>query len=76
MKAMVCEMCQGNDFVKQDGFFVCQFCGVKYSPEEAKRMIIEGTVSVEGTVKVDNSDFIQKSLANARRAMQKEDWEV
>lgn len=30
---------------------------------------------VSGTVKVDNSAFVEKYLANARRAKQKEDWE-
>ena len=68
-------MCDSNDLVKQDGMYVCQNCGTKYTVEEAKKMMIEGTVDVRGTVKVDNSSFVQKSLANARRAMQKEDWE-
>ncbi len=31
-------------------------------------MMIEGTVEVQGTVKVDNSAFIERYLANARRA--------
>ncbi len=75
MKALVCEMCGAKDIVKQDGYFVCQFCGMKYSPEEAKKMMIEGTVDVQGTVKVDNSAFVEKYLANARRAYEKEDWE-
>ncbi len=74
MKALVCEMCGAKDIVKQDGYFVCQFCGMKYSPEEAKKMMIEGTVDVQGTVKVDNSAFVEKYLANARRAKEKEDW--
>lgn len=68
MNKIMCEMCGSNELIKQDGNFVCQFCGMKYSPEEAKRMM------VEGTVKIDNSDFVQKYLANARRAKQKEDW--
>jgi predicted phosphohydrolase len=38
MKALVCELCNGNDFVKQDGVFVCQFCGTKYTLEEAKKL--------------------------------------
>lgn len=38
-------------------------------------MMIEGTVNVQGTVKVDNSAFVQKYLENARRAYAKEDWE-
>lgn len=72
---MQCELCGSTDFMKEDGVFVCQYCGAKYSPEEAKKMMIEGTVDVQGTVKVDNSSFVQKYLANARRAKQKEDWE-
>ena len=75
MKQLTCEMCGGTDLMKQDGAFVCQNCGMKYSVEEAKRMMIEGTVDIQGTVKVDNSDFIQKYLANARRAYEKQDWE-
>lgn len=38
MKAMICEMCGGRDFIKQDGFWVCQFCGCKYSTEEERQL--------------------------------------
>ncbi|MBQ3501749.1 MAG: TFIIB-type zinc finger domain-containing protein, partial [Oscillospiraceae bacterium] len=31
MKSMTCEMCGNNDLVKQDGYFVCQYCGTKYT---------------------------------------------
>lgn len=75
MKQLTCEMCGGTDLIKQDGVFVCQNCGMKYSVEDAKRMMIEGTVDVQGTVKIDNSAFVEKYLANARRAYEKEDWE-
>ena len=75
MKKLTCEMCGSTDLMKQDGVFVCQCCGMKYSVEDAKKMMIEGTVDVQGTVKVDNSAFVEKYLANARRAKQKEDWE-
>ena len=75
MKQMKCEMCGGTDLIKQDGVFVCQSCGLKYSVEEIRSMMIEGTVDVQGTVKVDNSAFVEKYLANARRAYDKEDWE-
>ncbi len=74
MKQLTCEMCGGTDLMKQDGAFVCQNCGMKYSVEEAKKMMIEGTVEVQGTVQVDNTAFVQKYLANARRAKEKEDW--
>lgn len=75
MKRVACEMCGDSDLIKQDGVFVCQSCGMKYSVEEAKKMMIEGTVEVQGTVKVDNSAFVEKYLTNARRAYDKEDWE-
>lgn len=75
MKQLVCEMCGSTELMKQDGVFVCQFCGCKYSVEEARKMMVEGTVDVQGTVKVDNSAFVEKYLANARRAYEKEDWE-
>ena len=75
MGRIVCEMCGNSDLLKEGDYFVCQFCSAKYTVEDARKMMIEGTVDVQGTVKVDNSDFIQKYLQNARRAKQKEDWE-
>ncbi len=41
MKKIVCEICESTDFVKDDGLFVCQGCGCKYSAEEAKKMMQE-----------------------------------
>ena len=68
MNQLKCEMCGSTDIVKQDGMFVCQVCGTKYSVEEAKKMMIEGTVEVTGTVKVDSSDELEKLYKVARRA--------
>ena len=62
MKQMVCETCGSTDLVKQDGFFICQTCGTKYSVDEAKKMTIEGIVNVSGTVKIDESDKISKYM--------------
>lgn len=78
MKQIVCEVCGSNDLVKEDGCFIYQYCGAKYSPEEAKRLIVEvnGKVDVSGSkVTVDNTSFVERSLENARRAKAKEDWE-
>lgn len=68
MKQLTCEMCGSTDMMKQDGVFVCQTCGTKYSVEEAKKMMVEGTVNVAGTVKVDNSEQIGKYMAMAQSA--------
>lgn len=68
MKTLTCEMCGSTNLIKQDGVFVCQQCGTKYSVEEAKKMMVEGTVSIKGAVKVDNSEEITNLLIAARRA--------
>jgi hypothetical protein len=61
-------MCGSTNLLKQDGVFVCQSCGTKYSVEEAKKMMVEGTVNVEGTVKIDTSSELQNLYEIARRA--------
>lgn len=62
-------MCGSTDLIKQDGVFVCQMCGCKYSIEEARKMMIEGTVEVAGTVKVDNTGLIDSYLQMAENAL-------
>lgn len=62
MKAMVCEMCGSQDIIKQDGMYVCQHCGTKYSIDEARKLF------VEGIVKIDHSDEVQRLYEVARRA--------
>ena len=68
MKPLTCEMCGSTNLIKEDGVFVCQSCGTKYSVEEAKKMMVEGTVDVKGTVKVDTSDELKNLYEVARRA--------
>ena len=75
MKALMCEMCGSHDIIKQDGLYVCQACGTKYSVEEARKMMFEGTVEVQGTVKVDNSDRLKNLYTLARRARDSDDSE-
>ena len=60
MNAIICEICGSNDLVKQDGLFVCQHCGTKYTVEEARNLL--------GTVKIDKSEESQNCLTLARRA--------
>lgn len=60
MKALVCEMCSGNDVVKQDGYFVCQHCGTKYTAEEARKLIIEGSIDISGSkISVENLQSVK-----------------
>lgn len=62
-------MCGSTNLVKQEGVFVCQSYGCKYSIEEAKKMMIEGSVDVSGsTVKVDTQQRKENLYEIARRA--------
>lgn len=67
MKAIVCEMCKSNDIVKQDGLYVCQNCGTKYTPDEATKLMVDISGS---TVKIDTSDEIENLYTLARNARQ------
>lgn len=75
MKPLTCEMCGSTEIVKQDGMYVCQSCGTKYSVEEAKKLMVEGTVEVQGTVKIDSSNRLQNLYTLARRARDNNDSE-
>ena len=75
MKAIKCELCGSNDVVKQDGLFVCQHCGTKYSTEEAKKLMLDGTVNVQGTVRIDDTYELKNLYENARWAKSTNDCE-
>lgn len=64
-----CPNCSADiqlDDSREFGF--CNFCGTKVMQD---KIVVEH----RGSVKVDQSEFIQKSIANGRRALEKEDWE-
>lgn len=46
MQAIKCELCGSNQLIKKDGCFQCEHCGTKYTLEEAKKLIVSGTVEV------------------------------
>lgn len=71
MKQLTCEMCGSTDLMKQEGIFICQSCGMKYSAEEAKKLMIEGTVKIDNKDKIENwkkSAREQLSLGNNSQA--------
>jgi len=68
MQKLTCEMCGSNDIIKENGLYVCQHCGIKYTPEEAKPLFISGTV------KIDNTQEIENLYQLARRSIDEEDY--
>ena len=71
MKKLICEMCGSNDLVKQEGLFVCQACGSKYSVEDAKKMMVE----VSGQVSIDDSGKLATYIQMADSAYSAGNWQ-
>lgn len=74
MKEIICEMCGSNDIVKQDGVYVCQSCGTKYSPEEAKKLMVEGTVTIDKSSEKDNLKTLAKRYYNNQEWEKADDY--
>lgn len=70
MKALTCEMCGSTEIIRKDGLYVCQACGTKYSVEDAKKMMAEGTVEVKGTVKIDKSHELDNLIHLCESALE------
>lgn len=68
MKQLVCEMCGSADLIKQEGVFVCQSCGTKYSVEDAKKMMMEESAEISNTVSIDQSEKYNNLAQLARDA--------
>lgn len=66
MKVIKCELCGNNQLVKQGDYFVCQFCGTKYAPEAAKKLIVDiaSPVSIDGTVEVTKGEAEKTKFLN------------
>ena len=64
MKAIKCEMCDGRDLVKEDGVYICQNCGTKYSVEEAKKLVVE----INGPIQIDKTADLNNLITLAKRA--------
>jgi hypothetical protein len=69
LNKLQCELCNGTEFTKTDEYFVCDFCRAKYSTEQAKKMMIEGTVEVAGTVQVDRGNEVANLMTLANSAL-------
>ena len=66
MKAIACELCGSNELVKSEGMFICQHCGTKYTTEEARKLMVEATVTVQGSVQVDGIATASNLLLRAK----------
>ena len=72
MKRICCEICGSPDILKDQGVFICQACGCKYTLEEVRKMLTEDD-SVKQTKdmpsSVDQPDEFENLLTVTRDAM-------
>lgn len=56
MKQIKCNVCGASDLVKEDGLFICQSCGCKYTDNEIKKLYIQlnESVSIDGVLTLQN----------------------
>ena len=67
MKAIVCELCGSNDLVKTDGLYVCQHCGTKYTPEEAKKLMVDVSLNIERDETIRLGALLEEGRQQAQR---------
>ncbi len=65
IKVLTCELCGSTDLIKQNGVFMCQSCGTKYSLEDAKKMM---NACDTGSSGASMSDKLKNLYILARRA--------
>ncbi len=83
MKRLICEMCDGENLIKENGVFVCQDCGCKYSVEEAKKMMREVDTDTGATAGVKKekkpetkeSSKVDTLLTRVKMFLEDGDWE-
>jgi hypothetical protein len=60
-------MCKSTDLIKQDGLFVCQNCGVKYSVDDVKNMMVDKMDKPQPEVTENQtSDTLSANLSNQK----------
>ncbi len=56
MKQLICEVCGGTELLKNEGNFVCQTCGAKYSLDEVRKMMLgEQATGTSNTLNESNA---------------------
>ncbi len=72
MKKMQCEICGGTTIKKiGENTFQCQSCGIEYSNEEVKKLLVE----ITGTVKLNRTEEIDNTLRRGEQFYEKGETE-
>lgn len=76
MKRIVCEMCGATEFAKENGMFVCRGCGLQYSLDEAKKIIVDvDDPNIEDNVSRADDQHLNNLYTRARKSLEINDLE-
>ena len=73
MRAIKCELCGSTNIIKQEGIYVCQQCGAKYTPAEALKLMSDDA-NTEQSAPVQNKAKLDELYSLARQARESNDW--
>ncbi|MDR0947642.1 MAG: hypothetical protein LBM87_07885 [Ruminococcus sp.] len=73
-EALICQNCGSTEMTRTDGFLICGHCRAKYTDEQYKKLVIDGSLNVIHKHRIDNTDKFDTHIQNARRALKNEDW--
>ena len=65
VRAIVCELCGSNELIKDGDVFVCQHCDTKYTTEEARKLLVEASVTIDEPVRVQGVATVDNLLRRA-----------
>ena len=69
MKRLTCELCGGNELVKNEGVYVCKSCNTQYTLEEARKLMAEDAAdATESTVTAESPVELADLYKAARSA--------
>ena len=75
MKKPVCEICGGQNILKKDGIFECNDCGIKYTVEEVKKLLVEVGEDTQAPVSTSNAAPVQTTDPDKQTVVKKEVYE-
>jgi len=84
MQIIKCELCGSNELEKQGEYFICRYCQTRYSPEEAKNLIVQIDkteeakrlrIAAQKALTVGNTDLAREYYKELL-AILTDDWEA
>lgn len=75
MGKLKCVLCDGDNIVKQEDYFICQTCNCKYTLEEAKKIMFDSMETEKEEKKSDDDDLLKNLYELASNSYKSENYQ-